>query len=160
MAETETSKKPDPKQKPGNPKKLPATSFGLSQYYVEDWSIFPEAGTKKEEVFDPNYLGHIANKIKAGSKIRIFPKDNSYYAEGHVHSVSNQIVIMEEILHKSFTAHSHDFDDGGPYKATFGSPIDKYRVVRKEDGHILRSGFETMEDAISYVLELKKTLRK
>jgi hypothetical protein len=120
-------------------------------------SYIPAAGTPLEHLMRPEYWANV-KQLKAGCRIWVFAEDESYWAELLVRRVGQGYAKVQ-------TLRSGRLDEGGEapqladgYDIQFRGPVVKHRIVRMKDGHVLKSGLDSYEDAAAWLRDHKRML--
>lgn len=160
---TEARAKPELKAAPApaKPERFIAASesrFATSvEFTFPMVSYIPEAGTPLEHVLRPEYWASI-RQLKAGCRVWVFAEDEAYYAELLVRKVGQGFAKMQLLRSGELDAASADpaLTDG--YDIQYRGPVVKHRVVRLKDGHVLKQGLDTFEDASAWLRDHKRML--
>lgn len=113
----------------------------------------PEAGTKLEEMLSPGYWAHVAPRLTPWSRIEVRAEDGAFYAE-------MLVLSCERNWAKMFVLNKYDLipadlmmmpSASDEFKIEFAGPHHKWRVVRLSDKEVLRTGYQTKEEANTWL---------
>ena len=115
------------------------------------WQIVPEDNTPYELLFDKDYWGVMASKLRPFDHIEVLADDGSFWAELLVlMATKTQATVMElrkiEISTK----------EGAPVEEKFAvkwrGPHSKWSVIRMADGSVVKQGFDDADSARAFAL--------
>lgn len=145
--------------------KLNVTRLKESQYERRVWSASPQHGTPFEKLLDPNYWAHVAPKLKPWDRIEVQPDGIGYFAELLVVDADRLWAKVKVIRYVDFTSKpavdpsqpALDLGDETPAELDHEDPEEsdnvddnylvefkgsnKWSVIRKADGEVLKSGY-------------------
>jgi hypothetical protein len=129
----------------------PFSSRGL----VHHVTVAPEVTI--DEILDPVFWTHVAGATFRGvyNEVIVEWEDKSAMARLYVRQYDSSFAKMELLEH-------HQFDNGSlipiseKYNIQWMGPFAKYRVVRKEDGQVMRENILSKKDAQDFIDELSK----
>lgn len=124
--------------------------FPLTSYIVE-------AGTPLAEVMKPEYWANIT-LLRAGCRIWVYAEDESFWAELFVRRVGQGYALVHELRSGQLGARADAPTPTEGYEIQFRGPVVKHRVVRKSDGHVLKQGLDSEEDARLWLREHKRVM--
>ena len=119
-------------------------------------SYIPAAGTPLEHLLRPEYWAGI-KKLKTGCRIWVQSEDDVYWAELLVRKVGQGYAKVQLLRDGVLDMPVIDAVDSG-YEIEYRGAIVKHRVVRKSDGHCLKQGMDSFEEASRWLLEHKRML--
>lgn len=134
------------------------TSF---EYRNKVCKVDIESGHTLEQMLEPAYWAHVANKLQDGDEIVAVAEDNTFRAHFYViergPNWANVYCLKFDELTKEFqipvTADQN-------YLVQFGGNLHKWRVKRKSDGQVLISKLKTPEQATDWLRNYKATLAR
>ena len=99
-------------------------------------------GVTVEMLERPEYWTHVAARLRPGHRIEVLAEDQSFWADALVLSASRLEAKVKVLFHVGLAADEVDevIDDDG-LELNWGGPSVRWRVVRKEDGEIMKDGF-------------------
>lgn len=117
----------------------------------------PEADTPFEHLLRPEYWASI-KQLRTNAHIYVDAEDGSYWAELKVLKTGQGYAKVMVFRHVALNAATADpvLPDG--YEIQFRGPIVKHRIVRLKDGHVLRQGLDTEEEARTWLRDHKRML--
>jgi hypothetical protein len=117
----------------------------------------PVVGTPFEHLLRPEYWASI-KKLPINAHVYIDTEDCSYWAELKVLKVGQGFAKVFVLRHIELTAAGADPQVIDGYDIQWTGPIDKHRVLRTKDGHVLKQGLDTWDDASAWLRDYKKML--
>lgn len=140
---------PDAPPKPN--RRLLVTQLFEAEFRRSDLLMYPEAGTRLDEMLIPEYWSHVARRLKAFDRIEVRPADGTWWAELLVH-------VVEPFAARVEVLREHHF--GGGRRPVVQAP-DGYEfrfrgqngwcVVRLSDGAVLREKEGSIEAAEAWL---------
>ncbi len=122
-----------------------------AEHVRETWCITAAFGTRREDIENPSYWAHVAQKLRPKSKIEVFTEDGSFYAE---YLVLSSDKTWAKVLNLRFVdlkklatipeEQAKTITDG--YEIKFRGPK-KWSVIRKSDRAVLQEGLHSEQDA-------------
>lgn len=120
-------------------------------------SYIPVAGTPLEHLLQPEYWANI-RALKAGCRVWVVAEDEAYYAELMVRRVGQGYAKMQLLRGGELDKPAADLPENAGYEIQFRGQIVKHRVVRLKDGHVLKQGLDTNEEALAWLRDHKRML--
>lgn len=117
----------------------------------------PEAGTPFEHLLRPEYWASI-KKLQTNAHIYVDAEDGSYWAELKVLKVGQGYAKVMALRHVELSAAGADPTVPDGYEIQFRGPIVKHRVIRLKDGHVLKQGLDTEDEARAWLRDHKRLL--
>lgn len=136
-------------------KRLHASRFFEAEGKRNTWRVFPDGSTTYEELFEANWWGLVAAKLRRYDFIEVIADNDSYFAELLVMSVGKTQAFMKE-LRKIDISISEMAEADESYDAKWKGPYSKWAVIRESDGTKIKDGFDTADDARAYILANNK----
>ena len=151
---TEASSNPSEAVKVKIPPKLTPDRFKSAEYTRNIFAITPAAGTSVEHLLRPEYWAHVASKLVPHTRIEAISEDNAWFAEYIVLSNGPTSANVKLLRYVSFEA-----KDLAQLSQSSESQFDiiwagvkaRHRVVRKSDKAIIKEGFSTRPEAITWL---------
>lgn len=119
--------------------------FALAEHKRAIWQATIEQGVTFEEVIDPAFWSHVANKIEPYSRIECVSEDGTYFAELMVMDVGMGFVKTSVLRFVELMAPTKVDGEHSKYEVRFQGPYKKHVVIRKEDGMVLKEGMSKVE---------------
>lgn len=142
-------------------KHQPALHFGRLTSASHKWNeyaaIIP-ADTPKEAVLDPHYWKHYTRDLKPSDIITCFCEDGSWEASYRVMFVSKaevKISLRWEASHEAYEPEA----DSETHEIKWVSPTNKFAVVRKDTGEVIKEGLYPKSEAYDYLRRHLQHLR-
>ena len=123
------------------------------------WEVVPQAKTPVENVLRRDFWNNVAQRMKPGDKVIVYPRDGAYYAELIVWDAGQNWADVEPVIARprpqlaAAPGIVSDFEIGT-------DPIDGVVVKRKSDGSKVRGNFANHEDARRWLIEYQQSLRR
>lgn len=147
---------PAPAKKPFTGK-LSEARIGIAEGKRNIWVIVPELGTPYETVRDnPEFLSHVASRLRPYDRIEVFAEDGSYFAELIVRAAGRQFARLSELRFVALEALRAEADTR--FSVIYSGPHLKHTVLRVRDKAVLKNGFDTAEDAHGWLAANVKSL--
>lgn len=145
--------------------KLNITRLKEAQYERRTWTASPQHGTPFEKLLDPNYWAHVAPKLKPWDRIEVQPDGFAYFAELIVVDSDRLWARVKVVRFVDFSTKpietsqtALDLGDAGDQVSLSREDPDeddnvdtdylvefkgsnKWSVIRKSDGAVLKSGY-------------------
>lgn len=138
---------------------LPPGRWKAIEYANAIYCVTAEVGTPLTDLLKPDYWAHMAVLLRPYDKIFARVDDEAWYAELLVVSCSRNHAVMKLLLKTDL----HDAPKQGDteetfadYRAEWGGPAHKFRVVRVKDGAVLKHGMVTKGEAVRAAAEYAK----
>lgn len=131
---------------------LNATRLQRAEHYFSPYAVVLPAADTLEEALKPEYWAHVASKLRQGDTIRIMPEDGSYYAEALVRATGTGFAKVELLRHIPFDETDAD-QVPDTIEVKWGGPHDKWRIIRRSDGHVLARGLDkadALRESLNY----------
>ena len=122
----------------------------------------PPAGTKFDELLEPDYWGHVARKFNPFDIIEVVPEDGAFYAKLIVVNCGKVWAKVQklEYVDIGFKAPSGKVEGfaaaiaqtAAEYEVKFAGAAAKWRVVRISDNEVVsKEPLPTRDDAIEFM---------
>lgn len=121
------------------------TKFANAEYKHSTYAVYPEEGSKFEDLLNPDCWVHVAGNLKVMDRIEVYPADLSYYAELIVLAPGRTFAKVG-LLFKTDLATVAPEEDTGEYELKLRGPK-KWSAVHKGNKTVLFEGFDRREDA-------------
>lgn len=125
-----------------------------AQFGRTEWLVTLEPGVKFSTLLVPTYWTHVAKKLKPWDKIAVRTEDSTFYAELLVVYAGKFDAKVKEIAYLDLGGIQQEVTPDlvlRDHIVKYGGPRTKWRVIRREDGVILRDGFNQQHDAKSWL---------
>jgi len=120
-------------------------------------SYIPQAGTPLEHLLQGEYWAGI-KQLKTGCRIWVMSEDDTYWAELLVRKTGQGYAKVQVLRKGELDQPTVDLKATDGYEIEFRGQIVKHRVVRKSDGHVLKQGLDSYEDATAWLRDHKRML--
>jgi len=131
-------------------KKLNEADFSLTESVQMFVTITPPVGTTREDILKPIFWTHVARRLKSLTEVRAMPKDGRWYGIYLVLYADQFQAQVKELAFYDLDTIKEPESETDPYYVEWISPPIKYGVRRKADKHIMKDGFATKEQAITW----------
>ena|SRR3990167_3495703 len=138
---------------------LLARNFKQAEFVRMIWRATVPVGTPIEALKEPAYWSNIASLLQPNARIEVMPEDSAYLVEFIVRSAGPNWAHVEMLRsHVFVSAETVVAGAAKVFDVTWGSPHQKFRVQRMSDKEVLRSGFNTKEEANEWLAANLKAL--
>ncbi len=131
-----------------SPSKLQAAG-----HYRQTWEVVADAGTTLEDLLRPSFWLHVAAKLRRMSVINVLSEDETWFAELIVLASGIGFAKVKMLRFVEFyEAEEAATEETAAFttEVKWSGPHAKHRVIRKEDGTVLKEGFANKVDAESW----------
>ncbi len=125
--------------------------------------VYVEEGTPKETLLDPTFWAMYAPKLTIGDHIYVDEEAGNYFCELKVRSVginAASVKILRFIEFPESDIGEIETRSGGNHEVKFGNMHTRFRVVRKDDKHVVKDKLQTRAEADIWMRDYEKTLRR
>lgn len=143
--------------------RLKESRIKRAEYDNTVWAVALEAGTPYEEVFKPEFWSNVtvARNMKIGDEIKLFPDEGHYFARLYIRDVGRMWAKVAELYKKDFDgAQTTAGEDAviNDFIVKYQGRVNKHVVIRVKDNQMLQSGFNSVADAQTWIVEHRKAL--
>lgn len=138
---------------PVDAKKLAPPRLKLAEFVRAPYRVQPEAGVTLEEALAPDYLSHVAERLRPGDKLEIMPECMSWYAEALVVDATKLSARVQLILGPIAIDAGEQVLASDVFEARWISPAVRFGVVRKSDGAYMIKNLATKADADQWIAQ-------
>ena len=163
MSETATAATPEPVASPAPVvaiRKLYPQRLKLAETERRHYVAIPESGVPYEATLRPEFWAHVGAMFRIGDLIELAPEDGSYFALLQVRECGRLFAKVGEILFKDWGGAAVEETENSEFAVKWRGRYDKFSVVRSSDKLPIKTGFETREQAATYMLSHVKALAK
>jgi hypothetical protein len=115
------------------------------------WAATPEAGVALDSLLDPAYWAHVAKRLKPWDWIEVRAEDGAYWALLLVIDASATSAKVQVLHRVELQAVKPEDAPAAPFKADWGGPTHKHRVLRLSDKQVMKTGFATKDEAEQWI---------
>lgn len=133
-------------------------NFDLAEYRRSVWTAMAREGITEQELLEPSYWAHNAEKMKMGDRIEVESEDGSVFYELYVKAVGRnwaQVLVMRKF---EISSSAELPEEQKEFDIKFKGRISKWCVVRIKDNAMLTEGLESKEEAALWVREHSKAV--
>lgn len=148
--------------------KLQTTRLRNAEFERAIYTATPEHGTKFEDMLVPKYWANVAHKFKPGDRVEITAENGEWFAELMVAAAARlwakmAVLRYVELVDAAAPAHGpeatpEEADPANDYDIKWAGNTAKWRIVRKADKEPLHQGFQTKEQAQSWLADYLKAV--
>lgn len=131
-------------------KPLNSDQIREASFIRNNFAVTCDHGTQWEDVLNPLFWVHVAQKIKAYDIIEVRALDKSFWGELLVMSATKDSVNVVELRHHDFSVKKQNAKVNNDFFTEFNEK-EKWRVIRKFDKKVIESGFDTAKEAGEYI---------
>lgn len=136
-----------------SPKQLAPTRLKHAEFVRSHYRVEPAAGASLADVADPEYLGHVAERLRPGDKLEIMPECMSWYAEALVVDAARRSARIQVILGPVAIDAGEQVLASDVFEARWISPTARFGVVRRADGALMAKQFPAKADAEQWIAQ-------
>lgn len=156
-------KNPEPlARNPNVPRSIPPllmSRFAIAEFRnMRKWICVPE-NVPIERVIETDFWSQIANSLAVCDVIEVHTDDRAYYAEVYVRDKGRNWAKVEVLRHIKFDSAVDDTPIDPGYEVKFKGPVNKWCVIRKSDGEIIKDKAETKEAASAALAQFVRGLK-
>lgn len=138
--------------------KILEKDFIGAEFARQSFRATPPAGTKIEDMLEPEYWAHVARKITPYDIVEVVPEDGAFYARLFVTNTDKLWAKMHKIEYVELTA-KQPVAASDKYEAKYSGPSVRWRVVNKADGSLVsEDSFQNREEAEAQIEKLNKQM--
>jgi len=122
------------------------------------WEVVPKAGTPIENLLRKEYWCNVAQRMKGGDTVIVYPRDGAYYAELIVWDAGQN---WANVTAKGYMPRP-EFEAVAGVASDFeiaSDPIDGIVVKRKSTGAKVKGNFPNHADAQRWIMDHQRALR-
>lgn len=128
------------------PKRLLTQQEAINIFFVT-----ADEGTTIDDVMKPTYWAHVCRQLKPFHEITVICADGSWRAHLLVRSVGATHANVHKLDYTSFDE-AETSSEETPYIAKYRGPSHMHCVVRKDNGAVEKTGFQTANDARAWIM--------
>lgn len=140
-----------PLSSPADMTQLAPPRLKLAEFVRSPFRAEPPAGTPIEAVLEPEYLGHVAERLRPGDKLEILPECMSYYAEALVVDATKLSARIQLTLGPIPLDAGEQVLASDIFESRWISPAVRFGVVRKSDGALMAKHLPSKADADRWI---------
>ncbi len=167
---SEVKEKVAPEMKPVDikasvPKSRPAVTaprFKEAAVIRNAWSIVAEAGILPDDVLEKDYWRHIASNLRPGDRIEVLTDDMRWAGTLIVYA-SGRLWATVKFLDVVTFSDIPDESANDKLRVQYRGPHHRFCVVDfvvESSPQVIRTNFDNQEDAMIFLQEYRKTVRK
>jgi hypothetical protein len=153
-----------PKNEEAEAAKLaPAVPLGETRWDLKEqrnpgyWICVP-VGTTVEQLFEPQFWANVARHLRPSSTIEVHWDDASQFAELYVLDAGRNWASVDVLRHKKELKRPELKHLADEYDVGFNGPVERFRIVRRSDRAVIKSGFATEGEARQFLAEYKRKM--
>jgi hypothetical protein len=100
---------------------------------------------------DPAFWANVSTRLQPNNRIEAMPEDGSYFVEFMVRSAGPNWAYVEVLREHAFISAETVIAKAKDAEVNWGGPAHKWRVQRPSDKAVLKAGFDTPEQAGSWL---------
>lgn len=132
-----------------------APAFKAAEYEFTVYCATIENGATFQDILNPEYWMHVADKVRPSDVIRAIAADQTFYAELLVLRKSRVEVFVAVLNHVDLTRFTMGEDlskEVEKYDISWGGPANKFRVIYRRSGDVVREGFDNEAAARTFLI--------
>lgn len=130
----------------------------LAEFDRHEWVANAELGVTVEDIQDPGYWSHMAAQLKPYDHIEVRSEDGTWIAFLIVMGCDRTWakVAIDRVL--KLTTKDVSMSQAQRHSTVWKGPQHRFAVIRTSDSEIVKSGFQTKQEADSWTLEHEKVM--
>lgn len=140
------------------PVALTQPRFRQAEFDRNVWAATPEQGVTLETLKEPSFWAHVAGKLKMGDRIEVLADDMSYFAEFIVLAATRTEAAVKLLRHVELSQEVRLAENLQTHKVEWSGRHTKWRVIRKSDKAVIKSGFESQQLAANWLSDHLKAV--
>jgi len=139
-------------------KPITRSQFSLAESVRNRYAVTVEPESTLEDVLKEEATQHIASQLRIGDILEVATADQAWFAELMVKDCGRNFARFNVIRFVELVPSepAGDGDRSGDYTVNWGGPHQKFRVIRKADGSVLKDGFADKKAATAWIAEHEK----
>ena len=136
--------------------KLVNTGCKLMEHSRLNFAVTPAEGTTLAHLQTPEYWAHVAQKFQPHTRIEAIAEDNAWFAELLVISTGPgwaKVKLLRHVVLDEAEGGGQNEED--QFTVAYGGVNHKHRVIRKSDKVVMKSGFPTKAEAVTWMREFE-----
>jgi len=136
--------------------------FKNVEFVRKTWHATPAEGHTFEDVLNPEYWSHMANKVKVGDHIEVLPEDQTYWAllmVTDVGRVAARVMVLHQVQFKENLPVPGE-SVPAEFEVAWKGPQMKWAVIRLSDRSVVLRDFPSREEASKALVEYQKVLSR
>lgn len=121
-----------------------------ASYRRNVWFVTPEFGASVKDMLKNDYWQHVAGQLRPTDRIEAWAEDQSWMAE-FVVLQSDRTWAKVELLKEYKLGGLVEASDDPEYFVKWRGPNGQWGALRKSDGHLMKGGFASRDEAEAYV---------
>lgn len=133
-------------------KELLERNFGLAEVRRNIWLASAEGDVTEDDVTNHAYWAHVSRLMNPSDEIIIIPASNEWRMHLYVLSVDSVGAAVAVLAKHDFREMATEaLDAGDAFTVRWRGPYDRFGVVRKDTGEVIKAGFQSKEDALAFL---------
>lgn len=144
-------------------RKLIVPRFKNAEFERVIYQACPENGVTFEDVCQPEFWSHVAEKLKPMDRIEVLAEDGSYFAELLVVDAGRlfaKVAVLRFVELASLDVPEDLASTLAEFKVEFKGPTLKHCVIRQSDKQVVQEGIQRKADAEAWIREHLKAIAR
>lgn len=121
------------------------------EYERTVWVATVEQGVGREDLKDPSFWAHVANKLRPWDKLEVRADDGTFYSEYLILACDRAWAQVHELMYASLTTSDISLTQADTLQLKFRGPHLKWSVIRTADGAVLKEQCQTKDEASAWM---------
>lgn len=130
--------------------KLTADRIKPAEFVRNVFRVNAPEGVAYKDVLVPDFWAHVSATFSRGDSLEVFAEDSSWYAQLLVLDASRLHAKVTPLIYQNFQIKAKKEVDPD-FSVEFKGPQRKWSVLRKKDKEIVKDGFESKDDAATWL---------
>lgn len=128
----------------------------LAEFDRQEWVANAEFGTTVDDIQEPGYWAHMAAQLKPYDHIEVRAEDGTWIAHLVVMGCDRTWakVVVDRVM--TLTTKDVAMSQASKYEIAWKGPQHRHAVIRSADREMVKSGFQTREEAGLWMREYEK----
>lgn len=134
------------------------TKLLLAEHALVLWHHVPEFGVTFDALLERGYWAHVAKSLRVGHRIEVMAPDGAWWGNLLVRAVGPNEAAVQPLQFVQLGAAETVASADMPYEVKWRGPARQFGVVRKDDGSVVKDGFQIKEDAARWAVNHLKAM--
>lgn len=136
------------------PAQLLERNFGLAEQRRNIWLATASGVITEADVLEHSFWAHVARHLQPCDEIIVMHESNEWRLHLAVLSVDKVGASVGVIIANNWREVAKDaLDVSDAFSVRWRGPYDRFGVVRKDTGEVIKAGFQTKEAALDFLRE-------
>lgn len=129
----------------------------LVEFARRSFQIIPPPSDKVEDLLRLDYWAHVSRGFKPFDRIEAIAEDGTWYADILILAVGRAWAKVSIIHYKELEKVRPEHLES-EYEISWGSPVTKWRVIRRQDRQVLKDNLDSQQTASNWLTDHLRAL--